>query len=288
MGEPGILGINHTGTQRRPLTALQKVALLLLNLAETERELVLQSLPTNARPRVAPDAEEVLQACRDVYACASPEQRGYIVGCAAQFANLLQWQQEDFEARLCDAQIVATIPEFLYLAREGALPPIEHGSLEAGMARVACTARERLDLSIPYISRSGVEILTAGLTARSRRGLRVGLLSLLTSPHLEQNRPGVMSLAERFDWAGASVEIRSPTDAQAVSTGAIATMHAKMVIGDGCFAYLGTGNVSLSGLVRGFEVGVLLRRVLARNLWNLFDWAFQRHEIWTDPGSVAS
>ena len=156
------------------------------------------------------------------------------------------------------------------------------------MARVASAARKTLDLSIPYISCAGVDILTSDLKANCRRGLQVRLLALLTSAHLEQNRAGALRLAERFQWAGARVEIRSPTDAQAQQTGAIAALHAKLTIADRLFTYQGTGNVSLAAFHRAFEVGNLIRGPESVRLWKLYDWVYQRHEIWVDPQSEAA
>jgi phosphatidylserine/phosphatidylglycerophosphate/cardiolipin synthase-like enzyme len=206
-----------------------------------------------------------------------------VLSCAKEVADLLERQQAAFEARRSETQIVATIPEFLHLARNHALPPIQSDSLEAAMMRVVHSARRTLDLSIPYISNAGVKILMKGLRPGSRRHLRVRILSLLTSEHLEQNSQGVCELAQRFERLGARVEIRSPTDEEALEAGAIAVMHAKIIVADSMYSYLGTANISKGALIRAFEVGVIMKGALAKNLANLIDWIYRGHQPWRLP-----
>lgn len=142
------------------------------------------------------------------------------------------------------------------------------------------SARRTLDITIPYISSWGVDVLTLDRNYGRRAGLKVRILSLLTSAHVKQNEVGVLHLAEQFESAGASVEIRSPTDEEAASTGAIAVMHAKVMVADRQIGYLGTGNISKAALERGFELGFMTKGAVALNLWRVNDWVFKGHQIW--------
>ena len=266
--------------ERSPLTPLQKVSHLLVNLSVGERGVVLRGLESGSLQQHSPYTDEVFEACTRAFASATRKQQEYILGCALEFADSLERQLESFQAQQGQAQIVGTIPDFLYLANQGALPPIAHGSLEANLARIMNSAQRSLDITIPYISSWGVDVLTPGLNFGWRPGLRVRILSLLTSAHLKQNELGVLHLAEQFERAGATVEVRSPTDEEAAATGAIAVMHAKVMVADRRVGYLGTGNISKAALERGFELGVVTKGILARNLWQVNDWVFKGHQLW--------
>ena len=265
------------------LTPVQIIARLLVNLSVLERRVVLRALETGFRKNFAPYTEEVLDACTRAYHSATEKQRWHILGCVLEFADLLQQQQEEFEANHGMVQIIGTIPEFLHYANQGALPPIPHGSLEARLAEIMRSARRTLDITIPYISSWGVDVLTLDRNYGRRPGLKVRILSLLTSAHVKQNEVGVLHLAEQFESAGASVEIRSPTDEEAAATGAIAVMHAKVMVADRRVGYLGTGNISKAALERGFELGFMTKGVVALKLWRVNDWVFKGHQVWR-PG----
>jgi phosphatidylserine/phosphatidylglycerophosphate/cardiolipin synthase-like enzyme len=262
-------------------SVLQRVSLLVLNIPATERTAVLEALAADTRPAVEPHTEEVMQACRNALkSCAPGEPRRGLLHAAGEVAALLEQQKAAYTGRHCEALIVGTIPEFLYRTSQAGLPPINHGSLESEVIRIANAARQHLDITIPYISHSGVDILTVGLKRGSRPGLHLRILSLLTTPHRKQNNMGVHRLMRRFELAGATVDVRSPTDQEASSTGAIAVMHAKVLIADRKLGYLGTANISKAALMRGFEVGVIVEGELAENLWRLNDWVFTRHQRW--------
>jgi phosphatidylserine/phosphatidylglycerophosphate/cardiolipin synthase-like enzyme len=68
---------------------------------------------------------------------------------------------------------------------------------------------------------------------------------------------------------------RIPT---AKRTGAIAVMHAKILVADQKRGYLGTANISRAAFLRGFEVGMIVEGRLAKNLCHLNDWVFARHQ----------
>jgi len=149
--------------------------------------------------------------------------------------------------------------------------------------RIARAAQHSLDITIPYISKSGVDILTLGLQHCSRHGLRVRILTLLTSAYQKQNGRGVARLVKRFERAGANVEVRTPTDQQSQQTGAVAVMHAKVLIADRKEGYMGTANISKAGLQRGYELGMIVHGELAERLWCLNDWVYTRHQCWQIP-----
>src|SRR4051794_33447012 len=144
----------------KPLTPLQRIGWLLTNVPAKERGRLLTSLEGVGKPNWDPHVEEVGQACRRAFEdCESAEKRAAILMCAEEFADALERQEAAFEGYQSQVQLVATFPDFLYLARQGALPPVEQGSLELAMASVAQSARYHLDMSIPYISTAGVEVL---------------------------------------------------------------------------------------------------------------------------------
>lgn len=268
-------------------TPLQKVARLVTNLAPEQRAGVLGFL--QGKPWASNDDyfRSIADACDDALSPCAAEERYHVLRFVPQVAQLLDEEREKFLLQAADAELVATFPDFLYDMRQGALPPVTKGSLEQGMVRVVHSACRTLEITIPYISRAGVNILTRGLTGNSRRGLKVRILSLLTTPHQDQNTDGVHFLASRLRWAGADVRIYTPTDAQAKAAGVIALMHAKMIVADGGEqGYLGTANVSRAGMTSGLEVGVIVRRSLAKQLYRLSDWAFRRHHRWEVPNRV--
>jgi len=265
-------------------TPLQKVARLITNIAPEQRGGVFGFL--RGEPWASNDAyfNSVADACHDALTPCDAEERCHVLRFVPQVAELLDEEREKFLLRASNAELVATFPDFLYDMRQGALPPVNKGSLERGMVEVVQSARHTLEITIPYISRAGVYILTRGLTRNSRRGLNVRILSLLTTPHQVQNTDGVHFLAGRLRWAGADVRIYTPTDAQAKAAGVIALMHAKMIVADGGEqGYLGTANVSRAGMTSGLEVGVIVRRSLGKQLYGLSDWAFRRHHRWEVP-----
>src|SRR5690348_15699471 len=103
----------------KPLTPLQLIGWLLTNVPVEERGPLLRSLEESGKPRWRPDVEEVWHACRGAFEeCDSAEKRRAIVLCAEEFADALERQQAAFEARESQVQLVATFPDFLYLARE--------------------------------------------------------------------------------------------------------------------------------------------------------------------------
>ena len=276
-------------TNQPSWTALQRIALLLLNVPSTDRPAVLErlragdgGLPQPAAKQVTGrqvPGELVIRACRRVIEeLDDPDEAQHILRHVPEVTELLEQQRAASEQEQFAATVVGTIPEYFYDATEDAIPPINHGSLEAEVTRIARSARERLDICVPYVSHSGVDILTAGLTPDSRKGLEVRVLTLATSQYSEQNKPGVIRLIKKFRQAGATVEVRSPTDGEAKRTGAVAVMHAKILVADQKRGYLGTANISRAAFLRGFEVGMIVEGRLAKNLCHLNDWVFTRHQ----------
>lgn len=272
----------------KPLTPLQRTAVLLLNVPHEERGKVLRSVKAGSEQVLEPYTQLVAGACRRaITACQSRRERWKVWHCAEEMTDLLERRQALFEAGQSQVQLVATLPQFLFLAQDGALPPVEQWSLLSGIKDVLFAARKRLCVCIPFMSETGCDDLTVDLERNSRRGLEVEIMSLLTTAQRPQNSPGVCRLAERFEWAGARVTIRSLTDDEAELIGALVPMHAKFAVADGVFAYLGSGNFSVAALYRVPEAGVLIKGPLAKTLEHLFDWIYQRLQLWNAPAQLS-
>jgi phosphatidylserine/phosphatidylglycerophosphate/cardiolipin synthase-like enzyme len=264
-------------------TPAQRVVLLLGNVAREERGEILLALAGEHEQPQAEVAAHVTQACRRALSECSETQRAAVLTLAGEMADLLEDQQRASNDRETTIKIVGTLPAFLYLTQQYPAPPISRGSLHNELVRMVRTAKHTIDIVIPYVSRSGVDIFTRGLQPGSLQGLKVRILTLLTGKHIEQNVQGVRRLVARYERAGAQVEVRSPTDKEAQMSGAIAVMHAKAIIVDQRIAYLGTANISLAALMRGFELGTIITGPPVEQLWELLDWVYTRHQLWVPP-----
>jgi hypothetical protein len=268
----------------QPLTPLQRVSTLLLNVPREQRRPILQCVDRPleykwydpaSEQRLDSYARNVARSCYRAVRRCEPRERWKALHCSEEVADLLERQQDQFDQQQSEAQIVATIPRFLFLAGDGALPPVEHGSLRTGMRDVLFSAREQLDICIPFISVAGADDLLTGLKRGSRRGMRARILSLLMD-----DPSGACRVAERLDDAGAHADMRSPTKEEALMIDALAPMHAKLIGADRARVYLGNGNISLAAFYRALEIGVIVKGALARNLTNLYHWTFIRHQQW--------
>ena len=257
-------------------TNLQRLAYLLRNLRLPERQRMTQVLQGNTSVQIDSSAVEVMQACRRVLnTVASAEERQYLLCHAGEVAALLEHQRAQDAKRYSTVKVVATVPRYLII---GSSDPVPHffGTLTNDVIDIVSTTRSRLDIIVPYISRSGASIYTKGIESAARPGLQVRVLTQLMTHYIEQNFMGILALYRAFTAVGAEVDIRSPTDEQARVSKVLALIHDKKIIGDHLAAQL-TANISRSAFEEGYEGGVVFAGPVVDDMRKQFDWAFNRH-----------
>jgi hypothetical protein len=270
---------------REALSRFQRVSSVLRTLPRGERRIVIQSLTGAIVPRLKHDTAEAAQTCKSILqTCGPDEDPCQLLRYVEDSIDLLDRQRAEDRKQQSTIEIVATVPRYLIRIKGRPLPKF-YASLANKVTDIACSTRIQLDITVPYISYSGVEIYTKGLLPYSRRGLKVRVLTQLMTHYLDQNLDGILELNKRFTEAGAEIDIRSPTDAQAAEAGVHALIHNKNTIGDDAAAQV-TANISRAAFREGLEGGVVVRGPAADELREKFDWEFTGHDAVDLPALV--
>jgi len=261
------------------LTSFQRVSALLHTLQSDQRQAVLSSL-TGAVSRMDPAAAEVAEVCRYLlHDCGSDEIRRETLCLAIQVAELLDLKKTENARHDLILRFVATIPDYLLLL-EPKLANL-YGTLGNSVKDLFSSATTVLYVCMPYMSYSGVRLITQFLESDSRPDLRVCLFTQLTSHCYKQNIRAVVATDKHVRRAGAQLEVRSPTEAQAMSTRTIAPMHLKLIVSKNELAdevaYVGTANMSLAGYKGALEGGVIIKGAGVKPLSRFFELLYYPH-----------
>lgn len=111
-------------------------------------------------------------------------------------------------------------------------------------------ARERIRLFSPFVDAPGVDTLAFALAAATRRGVEV----VFAFRRVADRSGAAGVLARRAAEDGRTDLLRVvPLDVSG------AFPHLKLLLVDGCRAYIGSANVTYSGLTDNFEVGAVVQ-----------------------------
>ncbi len=128
------------------------------------------------------------------------------------------------------------------------------------ITELIATAQERVIISTPFLqlgAGTSTSIVNAALRAALLRGVRVELvstaqsLSSLEIESLQQVHPGCLQVFQ---------PIANKLDPKLLGS------HAKFCVSDGIAAYVGSANFTGPGLAVHFELGVLVRGALAKQV----------------------
>jgi hypothetical protein len=186
------------------------------------------------------------------------ETEGYRVGVQEALAHR---NAEDS----CHPLLLASIPSGLPVGAEQHIRA-HAADLRAGIVNLLFSARERIVLASPFWDRSTAEELGEMLSRRLEMGVAVDILGRFnTNDEALNTLVSRLSGHERvrlFSWN--TVDSGDPFGSQ--------TFHFKTVVADGgARAYLGSANLTISGLRSRMELGVLLRGELALKVARLLE-----------------
>ena len=185
----------------------------------------------------------------------------------AQFQQVIEllphFQAEELDRRPAPKpNVVFTVPPDVALpdrARD-----LQRRGLAARILGALASADERTLLASPYWSDSGVENLWDGLARSVELGLPVTLAGARPDPDRD-DLGAMLRLVARLRDAGA----RQVTALQYVPPRAYSLFHGKLVCGR--IGYLGSANLTGSGLGEHVEVGIPLDEVDVGRVWWLLD-----------------
>ncbi len=188
---------------------------------------------------------------------------------------------EDFRALVWRASVIAgALPGLreLFVSAESyrvavtvppGLPGLERfyagfENTSLGMRRLIEEAKHEVYLVAPFLDRQGVEAILPSLEAAFRRGVRVFILARYLASGGANRRAldGLIAACERAAGVLSLFETEAREDAPLV--------HAKIMVTDGGKeAYIGSANLTASGMERTLEVGVFVRGGGARGVFEL-------------------
>jgi hypothetical protein len=185
----------------------------------------------------------------------------------AQFQQVIEllphFQAEELDRRPAPKpNVVFTVPPDVALpdrARD-----LQRRGLAARILGALASANERTLLASPYWSDSGVDSLWDGLARSIELGLPVTLAGARSDPDRD-DLGAMLRLVARLRDAG----VRQVTALQYVPPRAYSLFHGKLVCGR--IGYLGSANLTGSGLGEHVEVGIPLDEVDVRRVWWLLD-----------------
>jgi len=137
------------------------------------------------------------------------------------------------------------------------------------LTEVILEAQRRLVIGAPFIQKShglSSEALSIALRTALGRGVNVDILSTTHSLlSIDQEYFAKDSIGHlRFFVASSNL-----ADSQKLGS------HAKFCIADGILAYIGSANLTFSGLSDQIEMGVLIRGTVAQQIDQFWDYAIQ-------------
>jgi len=167
------------------------------------------------------------------------------------------------------ADLVCSLPRLLSDA-DGMREAIKEtgiwpGSLIDGVNQLFLSVKKDLVIVSPYWSREGVNTVIRHLTRERFTGVDI---TVITQPREDLDRDaieGISTFKLALDARSAVVKVLAPRKTFA----RVPLMHAKTVIQDNERAYIGSANISLSGIEQNFELGVM---VGGRDVHTLRKW----------------
>jgi phosphatidylserine/phosphatidylglycerophosphate/cardiolipin synthase-like enzyme len=131
----------------------------------------------------------------------------------------------------------------------------------AAFGDIAAAARNRLTVMTPFLDAHGAKWLGA-LLRKARPGIRTTvILRYLDSPSHSSYPEGLAALRDVLGSTGA--EILDYAISRGTGQG-VETFHAKVVLADDDYAYVGSANMNKASLESSMELGILVRGEAAR------------------------
>lgn len=140
--------------------------------------------------------------------------------------------------------------------------------LDEFVRALAASAKSRLLVVSPYLSPGGMASLRSAIAVSAQRGAWIRLVTSDLDNSHSANRRSVSVLLDGSD----GVLIRPRLRLLAVSESLTELVHAKCMVVDGMRGYLGSANLSISGLEKNFELGVALGEEEAAALDHLISY----------------
>lgn len=164
------------------------------------------------------------------------------------------------------------------------LPPTLHNrlrDLDHFLRELIVSARSRILIVAPYLSAAGAVSLRSALAVSSQNGVWIKLVTSDVDDREGWNQRAIRELTYGEEGTIIRQRIRILTDTSA----APAFFHAKVIVVDGERGYLGSANLSWSGLSNNFEIGTALAPSQAETLDRLFS-VFEADGILEDRSSA--
>ena len=162
-----------------------------------------------------------------------------------------------------DVSVVATLP------LRDLVPTRNLKSLHAELCKLVINAVSEISIINPYFDADGRRRIIPYLKAAVDRGVRIQVISRGTRSLSEGNQAASF-LGPLTRERGDAVELKSFQVAHR------RLVHAKLLLSDDAFAYVGSANLTGRSLASNLEIGVILRgpsvsifRKLFDNLWRL-------------------
>lgn len=137
------------------------------------------------------------------------------------------------------------------------LPPAlraQFRDLDDFLREVMSSAKSRLIIVSPYLSPGGMASLRSSMVVSAQRGAWIRLVTSDLESFDSFNRHALKALLRGREAEALRARIRILVGAKDIPL----LIHAKIVVVDGEKGYLGSANLSLSGLEKNLEVGVAL------------------------------
>ncbi len=156
-----------------------------------------------------------------------------------------------------DAERKATTPIYCTWSYRNLLPPTlrnQFRNLDHFIRELIVSARFRLLIVVPYLSPAGVNSLRSAMAVAAQNGVWIRVLTGDLNDAEGWNRRALREMVSGEEGILIRKRIRILTGTQALPI----LFHAKSIIVDGERGYLGSANLSFSGLSKNFEVGTAL------------------------------
>jgi len=149
--------------------------------------------------------------------------------------------------------------------------------LDHFLRELIVSARSSILIVTPYLSPVGVVSLRSALAVSAQNGAWIKLVTSDVQNREGQNKRAIQELVDGEEGKLIIQRIRILSDTRTEPI----FFHSKVVVVDGERGYLGSANLSWSGLSNNFEIGTALAPSQAETLDNLFS-SFEADGLLTD------
>lgn len=170
-------------------------------------------------------------------------------------------------------KLLITLPPFNVFGLESELrnSNISFFDLKSEFEKLFQKSKEDIYICSPFIELRGIQSFLPLLVSKAKKGICIKIISReiesSNSKYLE-----IKKIFEYFKERDVEVEIR---DYHYKSNNKIdSSIHAKLIISDNKYAYIGSGELRKNSFEKNFEVGMLLNGKKARDIGLIFEKVF--------------